>query len=129
MRPHQQGHLVDAAMAAFASNAAVDMDRVIEENIIGQLRHPVPDQRLAAGEALPHLRQHRRAGPYLGVAGHADMRGRKARMGTPLHCRMAEAAIDPKAVDMMFMAERDRLGNRPSNLRSEEHTSELQTLM
>src|SRR3546814_18326501 len=62
MRPHQQGHLVDAAMAAFASNAAVDMDRVIEENIIGQLRHPVPDQRLAAGEALPHLRQHRRAG-------------------------------------------------------------------
>src|SRR3546814_15242473 len=44
------------------------------------------------------------------------MRGRKARMGTPLHCRMAEAAIDPKAVDMMFMAERDRLGNRPSNL-------------
>src|SRR3546814_681993 len=68
MRPHQQGHLVDAAMAAFASNAAVDMDRVIEENIIGQLRHPVPDQRLAAGEALPHLRQHRRAGPYLGVA-------------------------------------------------------------
>src|SRR3546814_10353973 len=95
MRPHQQGHLVDAAMAAFASNAAVDMDRVIEENIIGQLRHPVPDQRLAAGEALPHLRQHRRAGPYLGVAGHADMRGRKARMGT----------------------------------RSEEHTSELQSLM
>src|SRR3546814_17368117 len=98
--PHQQGHLVDAAMAAFASNAAVDMDRVIEENIIGQLRHPVPDQRTAAGQAFPHPRQHRRAGPYLGPAGRSDIGGGLPRRGTPLHLRTAEEGVEPNGSDM-----------------------------
>ena len=41
-------------MAGVAAHTLVDMNAVIEINKVGQIIDPVPDQRLAAAEALAH---------------------------------------------------------------------------
>src|SRR5215467_6532156 len=65
-RVHQR-HFVHLAVATEAAHAFVDVDAVIEIHKIRQVMHPRPLQRLAAGKAITHRRQHGSVGPYLRV--------------------------------------------------------------
>jgi hypothetical protein len=116
MRTTEQWHGVDAPVAGYAGDAAIDVDRVIEEHIVGQLGDAIPDHRPAARRAFAQRREHRRMGPDLRMAGHADMSRGKARMRARFDRGMTEAAIDPEAGDVMLVAERHELVGRPADL-------------
>src|ERR1044071_1474602 len=70
-----QRHFVHRAVATEAAHALVDVNAVIEVHKIGQVMHPRPLQRLAAGKAIAHRRQHGCVGPYLRMAVHAGLGG------------------------------------------------------
>ena len=105
-------HLVDLAVALHATDAAVDVDRVVEIDIV---RHPVnlhPGNRLPGLGALPHQRQPRIILEHLAVAIHAGRAGRDVGIPRLLHPVMAVAAIKAQLVHM----HRVRKGHRLNRL-------------
>src|SRR5262245_21148497 len=85
------------------------MDAVVEVNEIGQVVDAGPGDGLAGPVTLAHGKEHRGAGPDLGMAVHADLGGRDAGEGGVLDRGVAVAAIDPQAGDVVLVAERHRL--------------------
>ncbi len=102
-------HFIDTAMAAFAPDAFVNVNTVIEVDELRQIVHARPLDRLAGPVAFPYGLEHRTGGPHLRVAVHADFRGGDIRERRLLDGRVAVAAIDPQAADMMLVTEWDRL--------------------
>ncbi len=102
-------HLIDASMAAFATDAFGDVDVVPEENEIRKLGHPRPTDGLVFGKALADGRQHRSIGPDLRVTGHAGLRRRQSRLRSRFDAGMAIAAIDSQFARMMPVTEGNRL--------------------
>src|SRR4051794_41431328 len=99
-------------MAGHAADALGDMDIVAEIDVFRQAGNAMPDQCLVAGETLTNRREHRRAGPYLRVAGHTSVRRREPRARAVGDIGVAVAAIDAETADMMFVAEGDGLRAR-----------------
>src|SRR5690242_2685900 len=96
-------------MTLGAADTLGDVDAVIEENVVRQRVDPRPADRDVVGQALTVGRQHRGIGPDLGMAGHADRRGRHSRIGRLFDCRMTIAAVDPEPTDMVLVTEGYRL--------------------
>src|SRR5579883_1097736 len=107
-----QRHVADRAVAFRAADAFGDMDAVIEIDVVGETIDPGPAQRFPVSQALTYRREDRRIGPNLGMAGHAGFSRRNAGVLRRLNRRMAIAAVEPEAADMMLVAERDGLYRR-----------------
>src|SRR5262245_12377449 len=114
---HQQGavlidrlHLIDAAVAAGAADALGDVDAVVEIDEVGQLVDALPPDRVAPGVTAPHRLEHGAANPNRRVTVHARLGRRDAGERRHLDGRVAVATINPQAVDVMGVAELDRLG-------------------
>lgn len=111
----RQRHPVYSAVALDAADSAVDMDRVIEVDVVRQLRDPLPADRSPAGKACAHRREHAGLVPQLRVAGHADVRARQPRIGRSLDAGMAIATINALIGDVVLVAERDLLVPHPAD--------------
>ena len=108
LRVHQR-HLVDAPMAACAANALVHMDGVIEVDKIRKVVNLGPDKAFAGGPAVPHRLQQLGVGPDLRVTVHAGARGRNAGVARFLHCGVTVLALQAEALNVMLVAEGNRL--------------------
>ena len=60
-----QRHAINRAVTGIAADALIYMNAVVEINEVGQIVHPIPDQRLARPEALAHRLEQGRARPDL----------------------------------------------------------------
>ena len=69
----RQGHAVDSSMAGVAPHSFINMNAVIEVDKIGKVIDTVPDERLAAAEALADRLEYRRIRPDLRMAVHAGL--------------------------------------------------------
>ena len=67
-------HVADRTMTFGASDAFCDVDAVVEVDIVRECVDSGPADRLVLRQALPVMTQHRRIGPDLRMAGHADGR-------------------------------------------------------
>lgn len=105
-------HLVDSPMTGFTTDSLGHMNTVIEVNIIWQVIHPIPLDRLTGAKAFPYGFKHGTLAPDLTVTGHAGFRWREIGKGRCLHRLMAVSAINAVINHVMLMAERDRLLNR-----------------
>lgn len=104
-----QRHLVQWSMTRRASDAVIDVDAVVEENEIRSSIDPVPGQPNVIGKAVPDRRQHRRLPPNLRMASHARFRGRHTGKSGFFNVNVTVPAIQPKAIDVVLVAERHRL--------------------
>ena len=104
-----QRHLVDAAVAGFTADALGDVDAVIEIHEVRQIVDAHPVERLVVAEAGPHRLEVRAGVPDLRVAVDAGLGRRNARRRRHFHRRVAIAALDADAADMMLVAELHRL--------------------
>jgi hypothetical protein len=111
-----QWHLIDAAVAFDAGHAAVDVDGVVEVDVVREVGDALPPERNAGREAGADRGEHLGAGPELGMAGHADLGGRQARVLAGLDGGMAVAAVDAEASDVMLVTERHRLVHDPADM-------------
>ena len=68
-------HAIDAAVARFATDALLHVNRVVEVDEIGQVVYPDPLNGLIGSIALANRLQYRRDGPHLRVAVHAGLCG------------------------------------------------------
>ena len=101
--------LVDAAVAGFTADALGDVDAVIEIHEVRQIVDADPVERLVVAEAGPHRLEVRAGVPDLRVAVDAGLGRRNARRRRHLNRRVAIAALDANAADMMLVAELHRL--------------------
>jgi len=115
-RSPSERHLVDTPVAFDAGDTAIDMDRMVELHIIGQLRHALPADWLPGRKAPPHRLQHARTRPQLRMTAHACVGGGQPRPLTYLHAAMTVAAVDAVIADMMLVTEGDGLVLHPSYL-------------
>ena len=106
--PHQ-GHLIDSAVAAHASDALLHVDAVVEVDEVGKIVNAGPLERPIVPETRSHRLQHGAVGPDLRVASHTGLRGRQAGEGTLFDRRMAVAAVESETADVVLVAEGDRL--------------------
>jgi hypothetical protein len=104
-----QGHRVDATVARHAADALGDVDVMPKEDIVRELRHPYPAERLAIGETSANRFEHGGICPDLGMACHAGCRWRQSCLGTFLDIRVAIAAIDSKFAGVVTVAKGHRL--------------------
>ena len=104
-------HLIEIPMAGGAADAFGDVDAVIKENKIRGAIDAVPAQARVCGKALPDGGQHGRVFPDLRMTGHTRLCWRHAGKGGFFDIRMAIAAVQPKAPDVVFVAEGNRLRN------------------
>ena len=105
MLPPGKRHQIHPPVAGDAANSLIDMDTVIEMGEIRQVMDSRPGDRLAGTIALAYGLQHGAIGPDLEVTIHTGLRGWNASEGRHLDRGVTIAAIDPKRVDVMLMAE------------------------
>jgi len=105
----RERHFVKLAVAGDTTDAFGDMDTMVEKHEVGRVVHTFPSERSIGGEALAHGREHRRILPHLRMAGHARLGRRQPGEGGFLNIRVAIPAIQTEAVNVMFVAERNRL--------------------
>ena len=124
-------HFIDPAVARRAADSLVDMNGVIEINVTRHFVDRIPLDRFVLGIALTHRREHGRVLPHLGMARHAGLRIRHARVRGGRDRGMAKAAIDAEFTRVMLMAERDRLVQRHADVgpirRSVEQVERVET--
>ena len=99
-------HVIHLTVAADATDAAIDVHRMIE---IRKIRHLVdldPVDRIPALPTLPHRGQFGIIRLNLGVAIHAGLRGGNIRMRRNLHVRVTIPAIHAELRHMDVMRER-----------------------
>jgi hypothetical protein len=104
-----QRHFVHGSVARRATDPLFHMDTVIEIDKVGEIVDARPLERLVVAEAGPHRLENRGIGPDLRMAVHADLRGRNVGECRLFDRRVAVAAVDAFAADMMFVAELNRL--------------------
>src|SRR5208337_802063 len=100
-----KGHLVDRAMAGRAANPLVDVDAVIEINVVGQAMHFNPLNGLVRAVAFPNGFQITDVVEENGMAIHARLGGRNARISRTLHAGMTVAAVNAFISHMVLVAE------------------------
>ncbi len=103
--------MVNAPVAAFAADALVHVNAVVEINVVGHAMDAVPDQWLPGAKTLADRLQIRTVGIKLRVAIHARFGWRHASKGRRFHGGVAIAAVDSIVSDVVLVAELDRLGN------------------
>ncbi|MAR57360.1 MAG: hypothetical protein CMM93_09275 [Rickettsiales bacterium] len=123
-------HLVDATVAALAADGdadlftvrplagegAVEVGRVVEVGVVGQLMDADPLHRLTGLPALANRSEAGGLGAHDVVAAHAGLRGRDHRLGRLLHVRVAVAAVEAELPRVQAVAIRHRLLGRVSHL-------------
>ena len=109
MRLVHERHLVDPAVTGDAADALLDVDLVVEVHEVGQVVDPNPVERRVVPEARADRLEDRRVGPDLRVAVHAGLGRRNAGEGGLLDRRVAVAAVEADAADVMGVAELDGL--------------------
>ena len=102
-------HFVHPPMTARAADSLVNVDGVIEINVARHFIHRVPFNGLVFRVTLPNGLEHGPVLPNLGVAGHACLGVRHARIRRRGHGSVAKAAVDPKFARVVLMAEGNRL--------------------
>lgn len=110
-------HLIDTAMARHTTDAYVEMNRVIEERVVGKLVHAHPFDRLTRAEAFTHRLETRRVLLYDRMATHARLRWRNHRLRRTFDVRVAVATIDAKLTRVQSVAIRDRLNRLVPDLK------------
>ncbi len=100
-----KGHLIDRAMAGRAANALVDVDAVIKVDVVGQAMHFNPLDGLVRAVALPNGFQITDVVEENGMAIHAGLGGRYARVSRTLHAGMTVAAVDAFISHVVLVAE------------------------
>jgi len=106
-------HLIDATMTCLTSDALVDVNRVIEVDEIGQLRHAPPGNRPARGDALPDGRHRRARHPQRCMTADALLRWRQSGKRAAVRARMAVSTIDAQGTGVQSVIERHGLDDRP----------------
>jgi hypothetical protein len=96
-------------MAGGATHSFVHVNTVVEKDMVGQTRHPVPLQRHATGIALDHWPKLRRICQQLRMTSQARLGRWHAREGRRFHGSVAIAAIDPEFARVFPVAERHGL--------------------
>lgn len=109
-------HAIHFSVTTGATDTLGDVNTVIEINVVWQISDPVPHDRLIIREALSHWCQQIRVRPNLRMTGHACVSWRQAGIGRHLDGGVAESAIDSQTSNMVFVAERHRLLNRPADV-------------
>lgn len=104
-RLKDEGHLVDRAMAGRAANPLVDVDAVIKVDVVGQAMHFNPLDGLVGAVAFPNGFQITDVVEENGMAIHAGLGGRNARVGRTLHAGMTVAAVDAFISHVVLVAE------------------------
>ena len=89
-----QRHFIHATVTGFASHTLGDVDAVVEVDIIWQVVHTIPLERLAGLETFPDRFEHWSVVPDLAVAGHAGFCGWEVGERRFLNRDMAIAAIE-----------------------------------
>jgi hypothetical protein len=92
-------------MAGGAANALVDVDAVIEIHVIGQAMHFNPLDGLVRAVTFPNGFQITDVVEENGMAIHAGLGGRYARVSRTLHAGMTVAAVDAFISHMVLVAE------------------------
>lgn len=110
------GHLVHSPMTTRTSDSLVDVDGVVEIDVARHFVDRVPPDGLIFCVALPNWREHWRILPDLGMAGHARLGVRHARIGRRGHGGMTKAAVDPQFAGVVLMTEGHRLVQRHANI-------------
>ena len=104
-----QRHAIDAAVAGLAADALLHVNAVVEVDEVRQVVHADPAQRLVVAEARAHRLEIRAGRPDLRVAVDAGLGRRNAGRRRDFNRRVAVAAVDADAADVMLMRELDRL--------------------
>ena len=103
-------------MAARAADAFGNVDGMVEVGVVRQVADPVPDEWLVLGQAAPDRCEQSSIRPYLRMARHACIGGRQSSICRCFHRGVTEATVDAETCDMMLMAERHRLFDRPTSV-------------
>lgn len=109
-----QRHFAYRPVTGLAANTLFYVNAVIEINIIRQVMHPNPFQRLARPPAFAHRLQHLCGSVNLRVAGHACLGRRNAGKITLFNRSVAVAAVNAQLRHMVPVTERHLL--LPHNL-------------
>jgi hypothetical protein len=105
----RERHLVNAAVAGFATHALFHVDAVIEVNKIGKIVNADPGNRLIGTVAGANHIQLRTVGPDLRVTIHTGLGRRDVGEPGVFDGGVAIAAIDTHGADVVRMAELDGL--------------------
>ena len=81
-------------MTRRTTNALLHVDAMVEIDEIRHIVDPIPFERLAGSQALPHRREQGSIRPNLGMATHARLGRRNSGEGRTLDCGMAIPAIN-----------------------------------
>jgi hypothetical protein len=100
-----QRHLVHASVAGCATDPFFHVDTVVEVDKVGQIVDARPVERLVVAETGAHWLENRSIGPNLRMAIHAGLGGRNVGKCRLFDRRVAVAAVDAFAADMMLVAE------------------------
>ena len=117
----QQRHFVDLAVTFGAPDTLCDVDGVVEVYVIRQVVDAVPDERCIVGKTVTYWRQDRCIRPDLRMARHAGIGRWHARVAGSLDRCVTEATVEPEAVDMVLVTERDRLLHSPVGVKAIVH--------
>src|SRR5262249_54032034 len=104
-----QRHLIDAAMAAFATDPFGDVNAVIEIDEIRYVINARPGERLALLPAFTHRRKQRAVPPDNRVAADAGLGRWHAGKRRRLDAGMAIATVESQTAHMMIVTERHGL--------------------
>ena len=96
-------------MTSRTANPLVDVDGVVEIHVIRQIVHLDPGDGIAGRPTIAHRRQQVGIGPDLGVTVDAGLGRRNAGIARFLHRRVAILALQSQALNVVLVAEWDRL--------------------
>ena len=102
-------HLVDGTVTRGAADALVDVNAVIEVDVIGQAVDLDPLNRLVSTKAFANRFEIADIVEEDGMAIHAGLGGRNARIAGTFHAGMTVAAVDAVVSNMVLVAELYRL--------------------
>ncbi len=109
--PHQR-HLIHRSVTARTTDAFVDVNAVIEIDIVGELIHAVPHDRLIGLKALAHQRECTAGGPDLAMTIHTGLRGRHPGKRGILNRGMTITAVNAVVADVVFVTKGNGLIDR-----------------
>src|SRR5713226_5631562 len=110
-------HLIDAAMAGFATHALIDVNAEIEIGEVRQVVHAGPGDGTVGAKAVAHRLQRGTIVEDLRVAVHARLGGRNVGEARCLDRGVAVATVEPHVTDVMSVTEGNGLLPRDSGLR------------
>jgi hypothetical protein len=111
-----QRHQIDPPVTGRTTDAFVHVNAVIEIDEVWKVVHSRPLDRLAGAPAFANRFEIRTVRPDLGMAIHASLSWRNARISKSLNGGMTIAAIDSVVSDVMFVAELNGLFAREISL-------------